>query len=289
MTFQGVFEAPELVPAPCGILSVADVTKHESRNDESWVRGFSYRFDSFATIRLLSENDDEVTGGTLYDATNGPTYIDCKPFFIESEVYRSALGVLGEDRFAEALRKLEAGTQKALEKELWDGVVTQAGSTNNIYLRTIGDTFEQAFSASDALFHLEQKISESPTGTGGVIHMTRDVASVLGAKLIYLPRTESKPGRVMTRLGTDVIIGSGYSGDGPMNAGGAAASDTNKWMYATGPVAVHLTKSEVVNENLGQGMNPRINDMIIKAVRAAAVYFDPSIYFAAQVSLPVPA
>ena len=44
--------------------------------------------------------------------------------------------------------------------------------------------------------------------------------------------------------------------------------------------------TEIVNENLAQGINARINDMIIKGVRAAAVYFDPSIHFAMRVAVP---
>lgn len=288
MTFQGVFDAPDLVPASCGILSVAHVTEHDggSRN-ETWVRGFSYRYNSLATVRLLTENDDTVSDGTLYDATGDDIYKEYRPFFIESEVFRSALGVLGEDRFEEALKKLEAATQKAVERELWEGSTAKAASNSNLYLSSSGATIPKsgAVTASEALMHLEQHISDSPTGTAGVIHMTSDVASVLGAKLIYLPGNDSKPGSVMTRLGTKVIVGAGYTGSGPVGNSNATPSLTNRWIYATGPVEVHLSKSEIVNDSLAQGINPRINDMIIKAVRAAAVYFDPSIHLAMRVAL----
>ena len=290
MAFDGVFEAPKLVPAPCGLLSVANVTEHGGRaNDETWVRGFAHKFHSYATTRLLTENDDTVSGGTLFDASGEPIYENYSPFFIESEVSRSALGVLGEDRFDEALKKLEAATQKAVERELWAGSAALAATNSNNFLTKSGAStipVAGAYSASDALFHLEQAIAESPTGTSGVIHMTRDVASILGAKLVYIPGTESKPGRVMTRLGTDVVIGSGYTGAGPVGNANAAASLTNRWMFATGALEIHLSKSEIVNENLAQGINARINDMIIKGVRAAAVYFDPSIHFAMRVAVP---
>jgi hypothetical protein len=289
MTFQGTFEAPELIPAPCGLLSVANVTKHDGGSkNETWVRGFSYQYDSYATTRLLTENDDAVSGGTIYDASADIRYKEYRPFFIESEVARSALGVLGEDRFAEALKKLEAATQKAVERELWVGSTAIAASNTNDYLTkasTLTVPKSGAVAASEALMHLEKNISNSPTGTAGVIHMTSDVASVLGAKLIYLPGTDSKPGSVMTRLGTKVIVGAGYTGSGPVGDANATASITNRWIYATGPIEVHLSKSEIVNDALAQGMNPRINDMIIKAVRAAAVYFDPSIHLAMRVAL----
>jgi len=69
MAFRGVYPAPELKPTPCGLLSVARVMSHTTANyDERWVRGFSYEFDSYSTIRLLTVNDDAVSGGELFDA-----------------------------------------------------------------------------------------------------------------------------------------------------------------------------------------------------------------------------
>jgi hypothetical protein len=57
-------------------------------------------------------------------------------------------------------------------------------------------------------------------------------------------------------------------------------------MYATGVVDVHLGKVEVVNEDLGQGVDATINNMRIKAYRPAAAYSDPSMHFAMRVTIP---
>jgi hypothetical protein len=290
MAFRGIYEAPELTPTPCGILSVARIMSHTSaKYDERWVRGFAYEFDSYATVRLLTVDDATVTNGTIYDASTDPNYLDYTPFFIESEIAQSLFGILGEDRFKIALKQLEAATQKAVERELWEGKAAQADSNSNNYLTKSSEATipaAGAYPASDALFHIEQALSGSPTGQNGVIHMTRDVASILGSKLVYLPGPEGKPGKVMTRLGTDVIIGSGYTGNGPTGATGATASATNRWMFATGPVDVHLSKPEVVNDSIAQGVGHSQNDSKIKAVRAAAVYFDPSCHFAMRVAVP---
>ena len=117
--------------------------------------------------------------------------------------------------------------------------------------------------------------------------MTRDVASILGSKIKFDSYDAPSPmGKMRTRLGTEVIIGSGYSGNGPVGDANDEASATNRWMYATGPVEVHLSKPEVVNDTLAQGINASINDMNIKAVRAAAVYFDPSSHYAVRVAVP---
>ncbi len=286
MAFRGVYPAPDLVPAPCGLLSVARVKTHTASDyDERWVRGFAYEFDSYSTIRLLSVNDEAVSGGELFDADGEPNYLDYQPFFIESEVFQSTFGLPGEDRFAIAINQLEAATQKALETELWHGATAQAESNTNSYLSKAASVTIPAvgaYAADAALMHLEQAISNSPYGGKAVIHMTRDVASILNTRLEF----NEKLNKATTRLGTEVIIGSGYSGSGPVGHANVTASATNRWMYATGPIEVHLSKSEIVNENLAQGVNASINDMTIKAVRAAAVYFDPTIHYAVRVAVP---
>lgn len=293
MAFRGIYPAPEMVASPVGLFSVARVVTPTSRNyDERWVRGFAYDFDSQATVRLLTTNDETVTGGELSapPATADNRYRDYVPFFIETELFQSTFGVTGEDRFEIVLNQLEVASQKAVERELWDGLASIAASAGNSYLSeatSVTEVLNGAHNASEALYLLEGAIANSPIGSNGVIHMTRDVASLLGSRLVYIKDSDNGTVKsVMTRIGTPVVVGSGYSGNGPVGDAAAAASLTNKWMYATGPVDVHLGKSEVVNDTLAQGANVSINDMRIKAVRPAAVYFDPSIHYAAQVTLP---
>jgi len=289
MAFQGAFLPPELTPASCGLLSVADVEKHTGREyDERWVRGFDYEFDTLPTVRLLSVDDDVVTGGELYDGTRSTRYLPYTPFFIEVEDFRSAFDLPGEDRFKRVKKQLEAATQKATETELWSGKTALGNSNDNLFLSKEGSATlaaTGAFPPNVALMYLEQAISNSPTGESATIHLTRDVASYLNNAILDTDPSE-KGLHLTTRMGTRVVIGSGYSGSGPIGAAGAAASPTNKWMYATSRVQVHLGKVEVVNDNLGQGVNATINDMRIKAFRPAAVYFDPSIHYTVRVTLP---
>ena len=288
MAFRGIYPPKELKPAPCGILSVADVMTHKSSDyDERWVRGFSYEFDSEPTVTILDEVG--ASAETLFDSTGLVRYLEYVPFFIEVESFESTFGLPGEDRFSQVKKQLEASTQKALEAELWDGPAAIAYANDNLYLTKSGAAtvpVAGAHSADQALFHLEQALSSSPTGANGVIHMTRDVASILGSRLIYISKGDGEKGKAMTRLGTEVIIGSGYSGNGPIGNANATASATNRWMFATGPVDVHLGKVEVINQNLAQGIDASINDMRIKAMRPAAVYFDPSSHYAMRVAVP---
>jgi hypothetical protein len=292
-TFNGVFPAGELVPAPCGILSVANVQNHTARErDERWVRKFAYEYDSMPSyVRLLTVNDETIAAGELSDNQADANYQYYVPFYIDAEIFDSTFSLPGEDRFAQVVKALDCVTQKALEYEFWEGVAAQeeTDALGNMYLRKSGAATIPVVGAKkpeNALMLLEQAIASSPVGESGVIHMTRDVASILGSRLIYKKGETENSGRAMTRLGTDVIIGSGYTGNGPIGDANATASATNKWMYATSSVQVHLGKVEIVNENLGQGADVTINNMRIKAFRPAAAYADPSMLFAMRVTLP---
>lgn len=291
MAFRGIYSAPDLTPAPCGILSVARVMTHGSAEyDERWVRGFSYEFDSQPEIEVFTVNDAVVTGGVT-GTSSLPRFKEYEPFFIQVTDTRSTFGLTGEDRFALTVKKLEVASQKAVERELWEGVSALAETNGNDFLRKAATAIivnAGALAPATALMLLEQAISSSPAGLNGVIHMTRDVASILGSRLIYSPADGGKTGKAMTRLGTEVVIGSGYTGAGRISDANTTASASNKWMFATGPIDVHLSKPEVVNENLGQGMtvSTNTNTMTIKAVRAAAVYFDPSINYTVRLALP---
>lgn len=288
MAFNGVYEAPEIGITPCGLLSVARVKDH-TLEDSEWIRKFSYIYDTQGTLRLLTTDDDVVTGGELFNSDGLPRYAEYSPFFIEVEDYSSTFGVLGVDRMAKIKKQLEAGTQKAVERELWDGLSAQAATNSNSYLSDAQASVVHtgAHDAYLGLMHLEQALASSPLGEQGVIHMTRDVASVLDTRLVSGMNEDNKV-FIQTRLGTPVIIGSGFTGNGPVGDTNAAASISNKWMYATGPIDVHLGKIEVVNENLGQGIDVSMmqNNMRLKAVRPAAAFFDPSIHYTVRVALP---
>lgn len=292
-TFNGVFPAGELVPAPCGILSVANVQNHNARDyDERWVRKFAYEYDSMPSyVRLLTVNDETIAAGELSDNQADANYQYYVPFYIDAEIFDSTFSLPGEDRFAQVVKALDCVTQKALEREFWEGVAAQeeTDAAANMYLRKEAAAtipVSGAKKPENALMILEQAIASSPLGESGVIHMTRDVASILGSRLIYKKGDTENSGRAMTRLGTDVIIGSGYTGNGPIGDTNAAASATNKWIYATSKVDVHLGKVEIVNENLAQGADVTINNMRIKAFRPAAAYADPSMLYAMRVTLP---
>jgi len=296
MAFNGVHPALPLEPTQFGLFAAVPPITHGSRDyDERWERGYAQLLESspYALRNWdITSNTDDTIHGPDSGARGADRYISqIRPFFVEVEDDASTLGLVAEDRFARVTRQLEAGTQKAVEKELWDGVIAQGESLANPYLTNASTVTilnsGTALSPKRALALLEHHIGDvSPFGEQGYIHLTRDIAALLSSNSQMLFHDKDKDHH-QTLGGTPVIIGTGYSGAGPVGDTNAAATDTNKWMYATGTLRVHLGKPEVVNDTVAQGydVSGNANDMKIKAYRSASVFFDTSIHLAVRVDL----
>jgi hypothetical protein len=284
---NGVVEAPKIVPSAFGLLAVVDAVTDP--NEDHWVRGFSQEWET--DLYALYNVDDTNANETQIAGAGSVNYYDeIKPFFIEVQEDRSALGFRGIDRVARIKRQLEATTQRAIEQELWDGAIRKATSHPNKALTSTGVVVLNggtAVSAKRALSILEQGIAEaSHAGEQGIIHATRDVVAILSSNSQMLFHNKEKD-HLQTMGGTPVVTGSGYTGTGPDGATGATASVSNKWIYGTGTVRVYIGDVDVVNDNLGQAYDVagNQNDMRLKAIRPAAVYFDTSIHLAVRVDL----
>ena len=288
MAFRGIFDAPKIVPSEFGLFTVA---KPDTRtNEDQWIRGFSQEWDTDLYSAKNWDDTDNTSATIASDAT--PTrYTEIKPFFIEAEDYRSTLGFPGLDYTARVKRQLEGVTQKALERELWDGAIRKGESHENKSLSASTATLingTTALSVQRALALLDFELADtSPCGENGVIHMTKDAAGLLAAN--YMIFHNEKLGHLQTITGTKIIVGSGYTGNGPDGQTGATASATNKWMYGTGEVRTILGDVDVVADTIAQSYDVagNQNDMRIKAIRPAAVYFDPSIHLAVRLDLTV--
>ena len=284
---NGVVEAPAIVPSAFGLLAV--VKPENSANEDQWVRGFSQEWET-TLYSATNWDDTDTTDGEVVAAGVPTYYTEIKPWFIEAEEFRSTLGFNGIDRIARLKRQIEGVTQHAMEIELWDGVVRKGESHSNKALSDASATVLNggtALSARRALALLEHSIGlASDGGEQGIIHVTRDVAALLSSNSNMIFH-ETEKDHLQTMGGTPVIVGSGYSGTGPDGATGAAASATNKWIYATGTVRTYVGDVDVVNDNLAQAydVSGNANDMRLKAIRPAAVYFDTSIHLAVRVDL----
>jgi hypothetical protein len=284
---NGVVVAPAIEPADYGLFSVAKPAPTTLPDEDRWIRTFAQEWNT-SIYSAKNWDDTDTTSSTIASDSTPTRHTQIKPFFIEVEEYISTFGYTALDRFERISRQIEGITHKADEQELWDGAIREGESHDNIALSAASATVLNsgtAISAYKALALLDFKIgSTSPCGEQGVIHMTRDIAGLLSANYMLFHRED---GRIETVSGTPVIIGSGYSGTGPTGVTGATATDANKWMYGTGAVEVYVGKVDVVNDNNGQAydVSGNQNDMRLKAIRPAAVYFDTSIHLAIRVDL----
>lgn len=222
MSFSGTFEAHPLESTQFGILSVARLTERADTKEtkdakENWVRGYSHFFETNPTIRLVQENG--AMAHVINDATGAKRYIDVKAFFIEVEDYASTFGMLGEDRYAKVIRQLEAGTQKSIEHEFYKGYTARANGNDNQYLTKASSLtiVNKGLLAQmqEGLGYLEYAIAQSPLGEQGTVHMTRDMAALLGSQWILQRPDEKGIPHLETTNGTPIAIGSGYDGSGP--------------------------------------------------------------------------
>lgn len=287
MAFTGTFDAPKIVPSAFGLFVVAKPDSPVA--EDKWVRGFSQLWE---TRPNYGRNWDETssTDEVLFADPSAPLYTEHKPFFIEVEDFRSTFDILGEDRFARVKRQLEGITQHACEVEFWDGAITRGENLPNPYLTKSTATVlnnGNKLSPRRAIALLEHEIGQiSAGGEQGIIHMTRDVATLLSSSSNMLFHDKDKE-HLQTLGGTPVVVGSGYTGNGPVGRTDSQADMDTKWVYATGTVRIYLGEPDVVNDNLAQGydVSGNANDMRIKATRAASVYFDTSIHLAVKVDL----
>lgn len=300
-----ISKAHPLVPYPFGLLSVASVSEYTESQDH-WARYTAHEFNSKAfALRLLTISDDAVTGGELHDSTIDDAYVnrflEYIPFGIEVEDYASVLGINSQDRFDRVVKILEGATGKAVERELWEGLAAQEAGNSNNYLAKAGSTTVSVAGGGDnprvALARIEGALSACPSGLKGTIHMSRKMASIM---YDYLDRVDFNArldrddvvekgygtGQILvTRLGTPVVVGTGYTGKGPDGDTHEAVTNTTEWIYGTGYCDVHLGAPTVVNEDLARSfsVSPNTNDARIKALRTAAVHFENCCHYAARV------
>ena len=239
MAYTGIFEAPKILPSEFGLFTVAEPDTRA--NEDQWVRGCSQECDT-GVYSAKNYDDTDNTSDTVASNATPTRFDEIKPFFIEAEDYRSALGMASFDYIARVKRQLEGLTQKAIEQELWDGAIRKGESHSNKALSDSTATLVNgttALSVVRALALLDFKMAEmSPCGENGIIHMTKDTAGLLAANYMIFHNVER--GHLQTIGGTKIVVGSGYTGEGPDGVTGATASAANKWIYGTGTIKHYL-------------------------------------------------
>lgn len=275
-----IVETQQPVAAPYGILSPA-TTVVELTADH----GFSYIIaDAGLVVKTSTINGGGTTTETIVDNSENTKNIGYYyPFNIEASIKHSTFGSTPDSVLESAKNALDMVAQKAIESEFWHGTIAKSldKANDNRFLSqaealdvtpTVGTAVKVRY--GQAL--LEEAIAETPLSARGTIHAPKLIASVLQAG--------DQGGALVTNLGTNVVAGSGYSHIGP---DGVLAPTGRAWMYATGPITVHLGAITIVpDENkLNQSVDASNNTVTYYVNRSAAVTWSTTHLYAVLVDL----
>lgn len=129
-----------------------------------------------------------------------------------------------------------------------------------------GDT---ATSFPNGLAYLEELIAL--TGRQGLIHVSPQMLTSAAAKSGWW--FDSKGQVIRTIAGTVVIPDAGYAG-GSQPTGHAAATGTEEWIYATGPIDIRRSEIFVMPPRVEQAVDRALNDVTYYAERYYLVDWD---------------
>lgn len=275
-----IVETEQPVKAPYGILSPATTLKELAAESEA---GFRYNIsDAGLVVKTQALYGGGAESETIVDnSENTKDFGIYYPFAIEASITASTFGHKPEDLLVTAQNALDMVAQKAIESEFWHGTIAESltKTNDNRYLSQVlaldvTPTPGTAVKVRYGQALLEEAIAETPLSARGVIHAPKLIASVLQAS--------DKDGALVTNLGTHVVAGSGYSHIGP---DGVLAPTGKAWMYATGPVTVHLGSIKIVPEKLNQSVDTLTNTVKYFVNRPAAVTWSTTHLYAVLVDL----
>lgn len=178
---------------------------------------------------------------------------------------------------ARANAALAAIESKAVETEFMDGLVIG----NNPHLGDGEGSFPAGNTALDVVegfAYLEQEIADS--GRAGVLHISPAVA--IRASSVNLLH-EDRAGLLRTINGTLVVVGDGYVGHSSPDGGHTAASATQQWVYATGPVEARRSEITQLPGSLAEALDRETNTVTYRVERYYVVTWDTVVQSAVRI------
>lgn len=218
---QLVTGAPR-VPLPFGLFSVLAPRQNV---EEVWENGVKWESLTCEPARGIGapDCDPELTPGLPKNLTggNGPDGL-ASPITVYGHWTCTPIGNSQEIATERATQHLTLREEARVEQAIWTGDLENEPNFRDAAVLGGGT----AVSIRRGVAMLEKAIAVE-YGAQGVIHLTREVASLALEKGVV----ESKGGRLFTKLGTPVVAGTGYDGTGP--TGSAPLGDDEAWAYVT--------------------------------------------------------
>jgi hypothetical protein len=193
-TFHQV-SAPPAVPYRYGLFSVVEPRTAAIEGievDEHWRLGVQWQSQSCGQIKSTTGPciDPQVDPLTPDDLCS---VLEYEPFTLYAFNNDDVIGHTLAEHEANAISRLTKGEQYGAERHVWDLMVTAAGAAQDstMYPIHIGLGFAEQFLAETY-------------EAQGVLHMSRLTA------MACAPHLKVEGGRMLTALGTPVVVGGGY-------------------------------------------------------------------------------
>jgi len=268
---------PKAKPAKYGLL-----------NSETVVSG-SDRFEGGISVDSIlcrtSVHNEEICNTSHREEIFDPADVvnEYIPFSVEATFECSTFGHASTDYPSLAMQALELSQGPAIEREFWTGALSKqdnstVGGSPNKYLAS-PDAVDLTPASGAVSVQVGLALLEGALDRGyrGVIHGNRAAMSLVSGDF------EPDGDVLKTDLGNTVIAGSGYLTTGP---NGSAATGTETWLYATGPVGVYLSEEVTITpSNHREAVDTQTNTVTYTASRLAAPVFDGCTHFAVLVDL----
>jgi hypothetical protein len=241
--------APPAVPYRYGLFSVVEPRTAAIEGvtiDEHWRLGVQWQSQSCGEIKETTGPciDAEVPALTPDDQLC--SVLEYDPFTLYAFNDDAIPGHTLAEHEANAIARLTKGEQYGAELHLYAAMTAAA----------LGPADATAYPIHIGLGLAEQSISEIYEAQG-VLHMNRMTA------MACAPYLKVEGGRMMTALGTPVVVGGGY------RSAGATATDLG-YIYATGPLVMY--RGDI--DTRQNAVNKAINSVSIIAQRDYVIGWD---------------
>lgn len=230
-----------------------------------------------------------------YDGQQGN--ISYAPFIVEVPYTCSTWGFQENDYQGRALRQLEAGLSKAIEREFWTGEKNPSNmnltywtpNDDNHVVNPGGAAAPVAVDVATGLILLEQALANCAAGASGLIHMTTAVAAKLAGLYIVDDDDTNQNKFLSTRARDDIIIvGAGYTGDGPFGQPAIDPDGTEAWAFATGQVDIRLGEPMIYPDEFWMALDRATNTVTFRGEQVASAVWDGCCSFAVLIDYALP-
>lgn len=256
------------VPLPYGLFTAAPPRE---ASPDRWENGVNFdpgTCEPAGGIGSVECDPDTDTVGLPKDLDpNSTGYGEASQFTVYGHYTCSALA--SGDAEAKAQEHLLSREEARVEQAVWTGDLGNTPALATDDTTVLGTGLDPA----GAVASLEGFLAFT-YGSLGVIHMSRETASILASRKIIV----ADRNRLTTRLGTPVVAGAGYPGTGPDGAG-------DHWAYATPAVLVYRSEVFTPSSRPGDLIDRQRNDVYAVAERNYLAGWDPCGVAAVQIDV----